>query len=180
EDFENYKTLFKLFMAPFSFDVAEAPLNLQLELIDLQSDSALREKYNEVGVPAIYSHLNDRYEQIKEFVAKILCMFGSTYLCEQLFSCMKLNKNMFRSRLSDKNLSSIMKISCSQKLTPNFDSLIDDKTRHKSSNKKNNWLNHYIRYLLNLKFIPYVKIIYASFHIILKAHFLCEKVMCGP
>ncbi|KAF9742714.1 General transcription factor II-I repeat domain-containing protein 2, partial [Nosema granulosis] len=33
EDFENYKTLFKLFMAPFSFDVAEAPLNLQLELI---------------------------------------------------------------------------------------------------------------------------------------------------
>lgn len=137
KDFENYQTEFKFFMGPFSFDVAKAPLNLQLELIDLQSDSALKEKYNEVGVPAIYSHLNDRYEKIKELAAKISCMFGSTYLCEQLFSCMKLNKNMFRSRLTDKNLSSIMKISCTQKLTPNFDNLIDDKTRHKSSNKDN-------------------------------------------
>ncbi|PNF30094.1 hypothetical protein B7P43_G03134 [Cryptotermes secundus] len=43
-----------------------------------------------------------------------LAMFGSTYLCEQLFSLVKATKTTHRSRLTAEHLSSILKIASSQ------------------------------------------------------------------
>lgn len=135
KDFKVEQKMFSLFTGIFSFEIEQAPVSLQMELIDLQNDSILKEKYREVGIPKIYSYLGQKYPDIKKFAAQILCYFGSTYLCEQLFSCMKLNKTAHRSRLTDENLSTIMKVVCSQSLSPNLEKLAGGK-RWQVSGKK--------------------------------------------
>lgn len=50
-------------------------------------------------------------------------MFGSTYICEQTFSIMNINKSKLRSRLTDKNLEAILKISTSS-IEPNIPKLV--------------------------------------------------------
>lgn len=62
-------------------------------------------------------------------------MFGSIYLCEQLFSLMKNNKNPERSKLTDQHLSSILKIASAQHIQPNFDDLLCEKRRQIFSKK---------------------------------------------
>lgn len=45
---------FPLFNNPFTFEVAKAPTNMQVELIDLQCDNVLKDKFNEVGILIFY------------------------------------------------------------------------------------------------------------------------------
>ncbi|MBN3307911.1 GT2D2 protein, partial [Amia calva] len=46
-----------------------------------------------VGAAEIYPLLPVMVPQTRLHAAQVLSMFGSTYLCEQLFSLMKLNKS---------------------------------------------------------------------------------------
>lgn len=69
--------------------------------------------------------LPDTLPQLRAHAAQMLSMFGSTYLCEQLFSLMKINKATHRSRLTDKH-HSVLRISSAQSLTPDFDELRRD------------------------------------------------------
>ena len=109
-----------------------------MELIDIRCDSLLKQKYMEVGIPKFYTYLSgDRFPKTHHFVMRILSMFGSTYLCEQLFSVMKNNKTSERSRLSDQHLSAILKITSAQDLKPNVEDLVNSK-RYQVSSKKNN------------------------------------------
>ena len=57
------------------------------------------------------------------FAGKILCMFGTTYLCEQAFSVMNINKSKVRNRLTHGHLN-VMKIATAQKLSPDMDKLV--------------------------------------------------------
>uniref|UniRef100_A0A0E9UX64 HAT C-terminal dimerisation domain-containing protein n=5 Tax=Euteleostomi TaxID=117571 RepID=A0A0E9UX64_ANGAN len=52
----------------------------------------------------------------------MLVLFGSTYVCEQTFSVMKINKAHHRSKLTDQHLRSVLRIATT-KLTPDFDAL---------------------------------------------------------
>lgn len=53
----------------------------------------LKQKFCEGEVPNVYSFLpRDRFPQIVEFAYQIFAVFGSTYVCKQLFSFMKGNK----------------------------------------------------------------------------------------
>ena len=106
-----------------------------MKLFDLQDDSILKEKYREVGIPNIYSYLGQKYPEVKKFAAEIMCYFGSTYLCKQFFSCMKINKTIHRSRLTVKNMTAIMKVKCAQSLSPNLEKLSAGK-RFQVSGKK--------------------------------------------
>lgn len=135
KDFEEHQDEFSIFTGPFSFDIERAPISIQMELIDLQNDSILKAKYQEVGIPKMYSYLGQKYPEMRKFVARILCYFGSTYLCEQLFSRMKANKTAHRSRLSDTNLSAIMKTVCYASFTPDIARLVGSK-RCQMSGKK--------------------------------------------
>ena len=67
--------------------------------------------------------------QCPSCVLKLLkwSLFGSTYLCEQLFSVMKLNKPTHRSCVTDEHLHSILRISSAQSLTPNIEELASKK-----------------------------------------------------
>ena len=48
-DFETQKCRFQLLGNPFAVDVESAPPNLQMELIELQCNDTLKEKYEGVG-----------------------------------------------------------------------------------------------------------------------------------
>ncbi|KAL3992366.1 KRAB domain-containing zinc finger protein [Sarotherodon galilaeus] len=52
-DFEAQKSRFVLLANPFGVDVESAPPNLQMELIELQCNDILREKYERVGAACI-------------------------------------------------------------------------------------------------------------------------------
>ncbi|KAM6972592.1 general transcription factor II-I repeat domain-containing protein 2-like [Aplochiton taeniatus] len=83
----------------------------------------------------------DLYEEVSRCVNEMglpwekltFSMFGSTYLCEQIFSLMKLNKTSHRSRLTDKHLDSVLRISSAQSLTPNIDELVQKMRHHQVS-----------------------------------------------
>ncbi|XP_046278677.1 general transcription factor II-I repeat domain-containing protein 2 isoform X3 [Marmota monax] len=98
-DFERYESELRLFSAPFSTGIESVREELQLEVIDLQCNSALKAKYDEVGVPEFYRHLWSSYPRYRSHCARVLSMFGSTYVCEQLFSIMKLSKTKHCSQL---------------------------------------------------------------------------------
>ncbi|KAK7933320.1 hypothetical protein WMY93_004216 [Mugilogobius chulae] len=123
-DFERQKFNFEMFSNPFSIDPEKAPENLQMELIELQCDSALKSKYETVGRVEFHRCLPETMPQLRRHAARILSMFGSTYVCEQLFSVMKLNKSSHRSSLTDAHLHSILRVSTAQDLTPNITELV--------------------------------------------------------
>ena len=81
-----------------------------MELLEMQSDSTLKAKYLEVGIPGFYSYLPEKFTNFRKFSTRIMAIFGSTYVCEQLFSFMKLTKTSQRTRLTDEHLSSLMKV----------------------------------------------------------------------
>jgi len=54
-------------------------------------------------------------------------MFGATYLCEQVFSMMNINKTKLRSRIIHAHLNDILKVGAAQDLTPDIDTLVKAK-----------------------------------------------------
>ncbi|XP_068580201.1 general transcription factor II-I repeat domain-containing protein 2-like [Cebidichthys violaceus] len=91
-DFEAQKSRFELLSNPFAADVENAPSDLQMELIELQSSDTLKAKYESVGAAEFPRFIPDTMPQLRSQAAQTLSMFGSTYLCEQLFSLMKMTK----------------------------------------------------------------------------------------
>ena len=53
-------------------------------------------------------------------------MFAATYICEQTFSFLNLNKNKFRSCLLNKNLENILRTGISN-IKPNYIELTNEK-----------------------------------------------------
>lgn len=95
-DFEAQKGRFELLSNPFAVNVESSPPILQMEMIELQCNDALRAKNAAVGATEFARFLPDTLPQLRIQAAQT-SMFGSTHLCEQLFSLMKLNKTSHRS-----------------------------------------------------------------------------------
>ena len=132
-DFASYERQFALFSRPFSFDVVEAEENLQMELLEIQSDSSLRSKYLEVGIPDFFSYLPERFRNFRKFTTRMMAMFSSTYLCEQLFSFMKSTKTSQRTRLTNQHLSSLIKLGTTQKFQLHIQEIVNKKRRQASA-----------------------------------------------
>ena len=126
-DFEAQKCRFELLSNPFAVDVESAPTNLQLELIEFQCCDTLKSKFDSMGAAQFPRFIPDTMPQFRTQAAQMLPTFGSTYLCEQLFSLMKVNKTSLRSRLTDEHLHSILRIFLAQSLTQNIDGLASKK-----------------------------------------------------
>jgi len=131
-DFSSFEEHFALFSAPFTFDVAKAEEDLQMDLLEIQSDSTLRAKYLEVGIPGFFSYLSERFTNFRRFATRIMAMFGSTYVCEQLFSFMKSTKTCQRTTLTDEHLSSLIKVGTAQAFQPDISKIVMKK-RHQAS-----------------------------------------------
>ncbi|XP_073740222.1 general transcription factor II-I repeat domain-containing protein 2 isoform X2 [Callorhinus ursinus] len=109
-DFKLYESDLTLFSSPFSVKIENVHEALQMEVIDLQCNTVLKTKYDKVGVPEFYKYLWSSYPKYRIHCAKILSMFGSTYICEQLFSIMKLSKTKYCSQLKDSQWDSMLHI----------------------------------------------------------------------
>ena len=92
------KYLYYLFQNPFDADVAICPDILQLELIELQANDLLKDKFFYQFLP------KEQFPNLRNFASGFLCMFGTTYMCEQTFSKMKLIRSNLRTNLSDNHL----------------------------------------------------------------------------
>ena len=103
--FEEFRALgpqCSLFATPFAVEVDGVSEVVQMEMLNLQCDTVLKQKYTDVGVPDFYKFLlPEKFMKLVSVAASIMAMFGSTYVCEQIFSSMKINNSVLRSRLTD-------------------------------------------------------------------------------
>ncbi len=73
----------------------------------------------------------DTYVNMKKYAFGVLSIFGSTYLCEQVFSSMNYIKSKYRSRLTDDSLQSCVKIKVTS-YSPDIEKLSSDVQKQKS------------------------------------------------
>lgn len=123
EDFDRHKILFSTFANPFEASPENAESKLQLELIDIQCNEELKSKFKEGDLMNFYRCLpKDDFPNLLENAAFCGSLFGSTYICEQTFSIMKLNKSIQRNRLTNENLNSVVKVATTN-ITPDVKKL---------------------------------------------------------
>ena len=90
------------FLSPFSLtehNIRKMPNQMQVELLDLQANSVLKMKFNELSSFPIVTEAIDfrlslpckHFPELRKFAQSYACRFGTTYRCEQSFS-------LFRSR----------------------------------------------------------------------------------
>jgi hypothetical protein len=104
-----------------------------MEMIDLQSNDALKIKHREETLVDFYKFLPDiHYPNLKKFAIEYISVFATTYLCEQTFSKMKYIKSKYRSTMTDKHLESILKIGTSN-IQPQFDRILAEKHQFHTS-----------------------------------------------
>uniref|UniRef100_A0A3P9LWT7 SPIN-DOC-like zinc-finger domain-containing protein n=1 Tax=Oryzias latipes TaxID=8090 RepID=A0A3P9LWT7_ORYLA len=126
-DFKKTAGDMELFSQPCGVSPDSVPEHLQMELIEFQCDTELRRKFVSLPLRDFYPHVSkQRYQQMRKNAQVMLSLFGSTYICEQTFSLMNLNKIKLRGTLTDSHLQDILTLSVS-KLQPNIQSLIKSK-----------------------------------------------------
>lgn len=126
-DFRRDEKHLNLFARPFSVSVEEVPDEFQMELIELQCNSTLKNKF---GVDLLdfyskYVSITD-FPKIRDHALKTVSLFGSTYTCEQLFSRMKNMKSKMRTRLTDEHLENSLRIATSN-IKTDIDKLVKNK-----------------------------------------------------
>jgi hypothetical protein len=85
----------------------------------------VKEMFNAVTLVDFYKSLSaEKFPCMKKFAGKMFSIFGSTYICEQSFSCLKINKSKYRCTLTGINLQAVMRISTSN-LTPDFKKIVE-------------------------------------------------------
>ena len=81
---------FRLFSTPFAVEIGNEAEELPMELVELQCDTILKQKYAEVRIPEFYTFLSrERFTKLLSAAARIIAMFGSTNVCEQFISSIK-------------------------------------------------------------------------------------------
>ena len=124
QDFRSRETNLRIFSSPFDADVDQAPEELQMELIELQGNEDLKWKMRDYSLLEFYKNLpKEAFPRIMDFARKKMSLFGSTYICEQLFSRMKYTQSKTRSRLTDHHLQNNLRVATSS-ISPNIDTLV--------------------------------------------------------
>ncbi|KAH1182303.1 hypothetical protein KIL84_010057 [Mauremys mutica] len=113
---------------------------MQMELVEVQCDIILKPKYTNVGIPEFYQFLSqERFPMLFSASTRLMALFGSTYICEQFFSSMKINKSVLRSRLTDEHLQATLRLVSSQDIKRV--ALVDEKRWQLSGQKRNDCQN---------------------------------------
>jgi len=124
-DFRRLKKKFDIFTRPFTVDVNEMPAVVRMELIDLQCDSELLDKFSRTSKLEFYSKLDEKqFPLIYQNAIEVIALFGSTYLCKQFFSIMNLQKSKLRSKMSLDHLEDTLRVAVARGLKPNIPSLV--------------------------------------------------------
>lgn len=108
---------------PFNLDCEAVKTEFQFELIDLQCNAELKQLFLNCPKVEFYKSLSkSRFPNLRSH-AQITAMFTSSYICEKVFSAMKLRKRV-RNRLKDEQLASLLRVS-SSRLQPNLETLLE-------------------------------------------------------
>ncbi|XP_069828996.1 zinc finger BED domain-containing protein 5-like [Dendropsophus ebraccatus] len=101
---------------------------LQIEIIDLQEDAALKAQFNDCDSITFWTKLviPAKYPLLQKIAVSVLTMFGSTYTCESAFSTMNLVKNKYRTRITDEHLHQSVRMAVTP-FVPNFKGLVREK-----------------------------------------------------
>lgn len=122
----------ELMANPFIIDPESVHAELQMELIELQCCDLQKARHRELDTVDFYKGLpSEKYPKLTRHARKMICLFGSTYICEQTFSVMKMNKSKLRSRLTDENLENILRTATSQ-IEPKITEMARTKKCHMS------------------------------------------------
>jgi len=84
------------------------------------------------------SFYQGNFAKLVDAAARIMSMFGSTYVCEQFFLSVKLNKSALRSRLTDEHLRATLLLATAHDIKPNLDVLVSAKRCQLSSQSSSN------------------------------------------
>ena len=138
-DIRAYEYDLMLFSKPLMVNWRDAVNpDYQLELMELQCDPDIKITFDrtllkkkEDRLPLVefyqkYVHAAGSYPKLTEHAKKMACLFGSTYVCEQLFTKMKFTKNKYRTMLTDSHLNDILCLA-STSLTPNIEKIVKKK-----------------------------------------------------
>ena len=115
--FAGVRTLaadFRLFTAPFDFQVDDAPGPLQMELVELQCNDDLKAMFYNSSPLSFFRDIGLPSTNFPKYIAhvqRIVAMFGGTYCCEQLFSKTKYTMSRLRSLLPDRHINDIILLS---------------------------------------------------------------------
>lgn len=145
-DFRKFRSPFRLVENPWSITTADVTglsifgpeiRNLKNELIDLQQDSELegifQEKRKTNSILEFWNTVPEKqFENLVSCAYKILCLFGSTYICEMTFSKIKFIKGKHRSRLTNVNLENLLRI-CVANQPARIDKIVEESSRVRSS-----------------------------------------------
>ena len=104
------KKQLQLVSATHIVETESAPLELQMELLELKNGDFLKNKFNECTDLLEVWKLVIAYPNLREMARNILVLFGSTFVCEAAFSQMKYPKSKYQSRLTDCNLESCLRL----------------------------------------------------------------------
>ena len=120
----SFFPLMKIFANPVSIDATTAPDSYQLELLDMQSDVELKQAFHSKGLLGFWSRVpKGKYPNLIANALKNASVFGSTYVCEALFSKVVRITNQYRNRLTDDHLKQLLR-TASSTIAPRFDKLI--------------------------------------------------------
>ena len=80
-DFKAMEKQFDLLSLPFACDIETTTEELQIELIDLQSDNSLKKMFETNTLVEFYVSLPSvKFQRLKNFSRKIFVLFASTYI----------------------------------------------------------------------------------------------------
>ena len=106
--FANFKAIegvFDFLSSSFTCDIETATEERQMELIYFQTDNSLKRMFE--SKPLVeFSELR-KFQNLKKIARKMFVLFASTYIYEQIFSIMKVNKSKNRSLLRLKSSVSV-------------------------------------------------------------------------
>lgn len=66
-----------------------------------------------------------KYPNLRDIALRVISFFGSTWLCDSIFSSMKYFKNKHRSRMTNRNLDSNLRVTVSN-YTPHLSKLAEN------------------------------------------------------
>ena len=137
-EFEDLKKHMVFLCYPFDFDMNDISilndfeeadiLKAEDELINFQCDDELRRKapkkdedgtFGENLIIFWHAVMKERFPVLKKHANRLICMYGTSYQCEQTFSAMKIIKNVYRTRVTDTHLNDLV-LAATTKYSPNF------------------------------------------------------------
>lgn len=133
QDFSVIEKELKLFATPFLVDAEEVEEHLQLELIEMQCDDCLKNQHQQLSLPEFYRSLEkEKFPLMRRHAKRTISLFGSTYVCEQTFSLLTLNKSRMRTKITDSHLHDVLRISTT-KFTPDLPAILQSRAQHHCS-----------------------------------------------